>query len=107
MSALDPDVILLTGDFTAFPGTETDAWELLRRLSKIAPAYAVRGNTDFSRSIPDLSGSDPVWLLNRTQELEVRGTPMSLTGVDAGSTWRVWELTKSLDRTRLSVCQYN
>lgn len=103
--ALRPDLIVLTGDYTAFPGEPEDAWRLLRQLAAVAPSYAVRGNTDYARSIPRDTG--PTLLLNATESLDLQGTPVSVTGVDPGVEWRLWELGKHLDRGRLNLGLYH
>lgn len=103
---LKPDLILLTGDYAGWPGKAGDCEALLRRLAELAPAYAVRGNTDLRAGLPRGDGG-PTWLINRGQPVSVRGTPVSLYGIDAGAEWRVWELAKSIDKRRLNVCLYH
>ncbi|MBI4347279.1 MAG: metallophosphoesterase [Elusimicrobia bacterium] len=103
---LSPDLILLTGDYAGWPGKNEDSQTLLRRLAEIAPAYAVRGNTDLRVGLPSDPGG-PTWLINRDHSLVVRGTPLSLYGIDAGAEWRVWELAKFVDKKRLNVCLYH
>lgn len=103
---LKPDLILLTGDYAGRPGKNEDSQALLRRLSELAPAYAVRGNADLHAGLPS-DPHGPTWLINREQPLVVQGTPVSLYGIDAGAEWRVWELAKFLDKNRLNVCLYH
>ena len=102
---LKPDAILLTGDYAGW-GRNADSERLLLRLAEIAPAYAVRGNHDLHMDFP-VGGVGPTWLINRTQPVVVKGTPISLYGIDAGAEWRVWELAKFIDKRRLNICLYH
>ena len=103
--ALKPDLILLTGDYSGW-GRNPDSERLLKRLAELAPAYAVRGNHDLHLGFPT-GGGGPSWLLNRAQEVTIKGTPLTLYGIDAGAEWRVWELAKYIQKRTLNICLYH
>ncbi|MBI5200874.1 MAG: metallophosphoesterase [Elusimicrobia bacterium] len=102
---LKPDVILLTGDYSGW-GRNPDSERLLKSLAALAPAYAVRGNHDLHLGYHIEKGG-PTWLINRSEPVVVRGTPVSLYGIDAGAEWRVWELAKYIDKKLLNICLYH
>ncbi len=106
---LRPDLILMTGDYTAYTPVVEDARRLLRELAAVAPSYAVLGNNDY--------GSNPyywelwedtgvVGLLNETVELEVRGTRLRLTGIIPGDEDAVMRLGAA-DSETYAVCLYH
>lgn len=81
---LKPDLILLTGDYSAFPGTRRDALRLLDALSSIASTYCVRGNSEFSRPLHGDSAGSVRWLLNDSQRINLRGNDLTVVGADPG-----------------------
>lgn len=79
-----PDMILLTGDYV----NDSDAEELFRNfsasLSAIAPTYAVDGNWDeeaMNKRVFSKAGVH--YLEDRIENMEIRGTHISLIGISA------------------------
>lgn len=108
-AALEPDLILLSGDYTAMPGAVEDARRLIADLSDIAPVFACRGNSEYRpppfRKI--FEGTGASILLNERRELSIKGTSVSIVGVDPGEEETVFALGRSVPAGRLSICLYH
>lgn len=84
-NAESPDLVLLTGDFVCHSQAYLDALEeVMRGLS--APAYAVLGNHDHWSGAAEVRGAlrrAGVEILdNANTRVEVRGSPLTLVGLD-------------------------
>ena len=104
-----PDLILLSGDYTARPGVPADARRLIAELARIAPIFACRGNAEYRRPpFRELfEGTGARLLLNEAAEVEVKATPVSVLGVDPGEEERVRALGREIAADRLSLCLYH
>ncbi|MCZ6695793.1 MAG: metallophosphoesterase [Acidobacteria bacterium] len=83
----NPDLILFAGDAINSDEGLPVFKELLTRLSKIAPTFAVRGNWDVDRwSDHDLFGGTGARELDgQVASLEIDSTPVSIVGIAVGS----------------------
>lgn len=84
---LKPDLIVFTGDCINSPEGLTVFKTCLRRLSQIAPTFAVKGNWDtaYWHNL-DLFGDTGATELNGTpQEVEVKGSSLWLIGLASGN----------------------
>ena len=83
----NPDLILFAGDAINSEEALPVFKELLTRLSKIAPTFAVRGNWDTDRwSDHDLFGGTGARELNGdVASLEIDSTPIAIAGIAVGS----------------------
>lgn len=87
VTALEPDLIALTGDFIEDAKDITIVSELVEQLSEIAPVYYTSGNHDWaSKSINDLrtaiQESGGTYLNNTHVLLEQNGEAIILAGVE-------------------------
>ncbi|MBI2361889.1 MAG: metallophosphoesterase family protein [Elusimicrobia bacterium] len=83
---LKPDIVAFTGDFLNEPEAQPRMEALLRAAAQAAPAFWVLGNIDLG--VPGLEAALaalPVRRLRReAARLEVRGTTLTLMGLDVG-----------------------
>ena len=90
---LTPDLILLTGDYTASRFDPEALTRLLSELAKTAPVYACLGNSEGSRpvhswvSVPGLS-----WLVEGGADVKLRGSRLRLEAAQPGDGERLLAL---------------
>ena len=77
-----PDAIVLTGDYTVIKDAKawSDLEQVARRLTKIAPCYAVEGNWDMSNDMQALRKAGVTILYNWTTVSNRRGDTIALGG---------------------------
>lgn len=84
---LEPEAILMTGDYSATRCSPPALRRLLEGLARIAPTYGTRGNGEYSlnprRRLPD--GTGVRWLIDRSAALRLPGGEFMLFGADAGN----------------------
>ncbi len=106
---LRPDLILMSGDYVAHPGSPEDARRLLRALAAIAPAFGVRGNMDHGLGIPERIRIQGLrWLINETAGLTVKGARVSVSGADPEEDTRLLALGNRRDPAefRIGITHY-
>ena len=82
-----PDIIVSTGDLVHDRGSYEPAIRLIKKLTKIAPVYAVSGNHDLRRSdygsyLKALDGSGVVSLHNQSTEIKKGNASIMLSGIE-------------------------
>ena len=87
VSALQPDIIALTGDYVNGTAGLPVFEKMVRQLKAPAGIFVVQGNYDWGmRELHELTRNLPVtWLSQDTREVEVRGTRLRLMGLDVGN----------------------
>jgi len=88
VNALQPDLIVLTGDYLKLsylsdPATRADFRHLVAQLRAPYGIYAVRGSVEFR---PEwmaslIEGTDITWLEQESRTIEIRGQRLTLVGV--------------------------
>ncbi len=82
ISGLRPDLIVLTGDYINEEAGLPVARKALETLARAAPVYLVTGNFDSGLLPEDAFADLPVAVLrNDTREIEIRGTPLRISGL--------------------------
>ncbi|MBI5597059.1 MAG: metallophosphoesterase family protein [Elusimicrobia bacterium] len=85
-AGLEPDIVVFTGDYLNEPEAQPRMERLLRAAARAAPAFWVLGNIDLG--VPGLEpalAALPVRRLRReAARLEVRGTTVTVMGLDVG-----------------------
>ncbi|MFA5138978.1 MAG: metallophosphoesterase [Elusimicrobiota bacterium] len=109
LRSVQPDLILVTGDFGSYPTETEDARRLVREMVSIAPTYCSRGNHEYRRFCPmeRLQGLGAVWLTGAKASVTIRGARLELVGVDAGDEKAVAALGQGLDPGAYSICLYH
>jgi len=109
LRAIRPDLILVTGDFGAYPTDVEDARRLIREMVSIAPVYCSRGNHEYRSACPmeRLQGLGERWLTGAKASVAVRGSRLEIVGVDAGDEKAVEALGRGLDPGAYSICLYH
>lgn len=81
-----PDVIVLTGDYTNSKNQKTwsDLERIARRLTKIAPCYAIEGNWDMASDMIALRNGGVTIMHNWTTIANKRGDTIALGGAPFG-----------------------
>ncbi|MFH2204248.1 MAG: metallophosphoesterase [Elusimicrobiota bacterium] len=104
---LKPDAIVLTGDYTAHRWVLADARRLLRELAEVAPTCASLGNAESREPLFTELWRDTgvIGLVNKSADLEARGTRLRLTGVVPGEEDAVMRLGGNFDG--YSICLYH
>jgi len=107
--ALQPDLILISGDFTSVPTSLPAAQRLMKAIAEIAPTFCSRGNSEYRKPpFEDVTrGSEARWLLNETVTLEFGGSKLAVTGADTGDESSVRPLGEAVDPACYSVCMYH
>lgn len=84
---LQPDLIVLTGDYVNGTAGLPVFEKMVRQLKAPAGIFLVQGNYDWGlRELHELTRSLPVsWLSRESREVEVRGTRLRLIGLDVGN----------------------
>jgi len=87
IKALNPDIIVSTGDLTDDEGSYLPAVRLCENLTPIAPVYAVTGNhdvwrTDYTQFEQELSRTGVVTLHDERIFVERNGKKIGLCGID-------------------------
>jgi len=86
---LEPDLILLTGDYLSLSCTEDPVAhqgvrELLAGLASLAPTYGITGSppVDLPGVVPSIFAGLPItWLIDRVTDLHIKGQHLRLVGV--------------------------
>jgi len=106
---LAPDLIVMSGDYTAVPCRIADAKRMLKALAAIAPVYASRGNGDYRRpSASELfDGTGAVLLSNARHDAVLHETPLTIAGVDPGEEAVVDEMGGAVPAGRLGIVLYH
>lgn len=104
-----PDLILVSGDITAFPTSIRDARRFMAELSETAPTFCSRGNSEFRtpRCLKLTEGTRAAWLLNEGVPLSLRGTKLFVAGVDAGDEDAVRAVGRRAAPEAYAVCLYH
>lgn len=103
-----PDLVVLSGDYSALPGSLEALERLLRELAAVAPVYAALGNAEYLRPVhqvirlPDLT-----WLDDDSRAVAVRGTPLRVYGIRPGSERNFWQLGRNTRPFEFGVCLYH
>lgn len=97
---LDYDICVITGDYRAWTsGTIDAAMAGMRSLCTVLqqPVYAVLGNHDSIRMVPELEAMGIQVLLNESAIIEIQGEKLYLAGIDDAHYYRVDNLEKSAE----------
>lgn len=95
---LDYDLCVITGDYRAWTTGAIDAAMAgMRSLCTVLkqPVYAVLGNHDSIRMVPELEDMGIQMLLNESTMIEHQGAKLYLAGIDDAHYYRVHNLEKS------------
>ena len=106
VESLAYDVCVITGDYRAWTSGPIDqAMAGMRSLCTVLkqPAYAVLGNHDSIRMVPELEDMGLRVLLNESVTLQRDGETIHLAGIDDAHYYRVDNLEKSADGIPLDV----
>ena len=106
---MEPDAVLVTGDFGANPTVADDVRRFVRELAAIAPTYCSRGNHEYRGHCPmeSLQGLGATWLVNAKARVRAQGTTLDVVGVDAGDEAAVRSLEGSLEPGVFSILLYH
>lgn len=105
---LKPDLVALSGDYSAMPGSLLALERLLRELAAVAPVYAALGNSEYLRPVQEeirLPGL--TWLDDDNRAVSVRGTALRVYGVRPGSERNFWQLGRNTRPFEFGVCLYH
>lgn len=106
--SLAPDLILLSGDYSAVPGSYEDLVRTFRELAAVAPLYAALGNAEFIRPVHKrLRLKGLTWLDDDDRALSVRGTPLRVYGIRPGSERNFWQHGRKTRPAELGVVLYH
>lgn len=97
---LDYDICVITGDYRAWTSGSIDAAMAgMRSLCMVLhqPVYAVLGNHDSIRMVPELEDMGIQMLLNESTIIEIQGEELYLAGIDDAHYYRVDNLEKSAE----------
>ncbi len=103
-----PNVIFLTGDYLATPGSIEALERLLKGLARLAPVYASLGNGELldpvhrQLHIPGLT-----WLTTDCRALVVDGTPLRVYGIRPGDERNFWQAGRGTRPGEFAVCLYH
>lgn len=100
-----PDLIVFSGDSLNSPDGLPIFRNCLTKISQIAPTFVVRGNWDvWYWKEQDLFGGINVKQLNgNAEKIEVRGTPVWLTGVFVESEGKLTNALSSIPKNEFSI----
>jgi predicted MPP superfamily phosphohydrolase len=105
---LKPDLLVLSGDYSAMPGSLSALERLLRELAAVAPVYAALGNSEYLRPVQEeirLPGL--TWLDDDNRAVSVRGTALRVYGIRPGSERNFWQLGRNTRPFEFGVCLYH
>ncbi len=100
LARLDYDICVLTGDYRAWTfGAIDKAMDGMRALREVLnkPVYAVLGNHDSIRMVPELEDMGIQVLLNESTLIEREGESFYLAGIDDAHYYRVDNIEKAAD----------
>lgn len=103
-----PDLIVLSGDYSATPGSLDALERLFKELTEAAPVYAALGNSEYLRPVhqairlPRLT-----WLDDDSRAVNVRGTSLRVYGIRPGSERNFWQLGRNTRPSEFGVCLYH
>ncbi|MBI5622970.1 MAG: metallophosphoesterase family protein [Elusimicrobia bacterium] len=106
--ALKPDLILMTGDYTAVPCKPEDGRRLIAELAGVAPTLCCRGNGDYRPPPVDalFEGTGAELLRGASRELTVGSTRVRVTGIEPGHEAEVRGIPEAGPDV-FSVCLYH
>ncbi len=106
---LKPDLILMTGDYSAGRPVPEDVCRLIREIGESAPTYCSLGNAELRPPPYErlIEAGPATWLLNETVETVIRGTRLRITGVNPGEEEAVRRLGPSVKGGPYSICLYH
>ncbi len=105
---LQPDLIAFTGDGYNSPDGLEQFRDWMRRLSAIAPTFAVRGNWDYQPWADRfVAGTGARELTGQAVQVQVAGTEMYLVGAAAGDWAAVERSLAGLPREALKIVLYH
>lgn len=106
---LEPDLILMTGDYSSHRPVPKDVCRLIREVGESAPTYCTLGNAELRPPPYErlIEAGPATWLLNETVETEVRGTRLRITGVNPGEEEAVRRLGPADRSGPYSICLYH
>ncbi|MBI5597769.1 MAG: metallophosphoesterase [Elusimicrobia bacterium] len=103
-----PDLVLMTGDYTASRFVPADFLRLLRGLAGVAPVYASLGNSEESRPVQCLPPPPGVtWLDDELVGVELGANRLRLYGVNAGNEALVRRAGLEKAPDEFGVCLYH
>jgi predicted MPP superfamily phosphohydrolase len=91
VAALRPDVIVFTGDGVNSRADVAEFRATMRLLARVAPTYAVHGNTDAAAMPADtglFDGTGAHELRGTREHVSVRGVRLALVGASRAGDWR-------------------
>jgi uncharacterized protein len=110
VNALEPDAILLTGDYLEKSRNIWDVRDFLKMLRPRQGLFAVQGNWDYWARLEGenlrrhFAQSDATLLINERRDVDVRGASLSILGLDYPSTAdALLRLQDGADPERLNV----
>gem|GEM_PF-407227 len=110
VSALKPDIILLTGDYLEENRNLAGVLKFLRRLRAPAGIFAVQGNWEYWARLEgenlrrQFTRADTTLLLNERRDVQVNGLRLSILGVDYPSPGdQVSRLVKKASSERINL----
>lgn len=103
-----PDLIVLSGDYTALPGSIYDLERLLRELVSVAPVYAALGNSEYLRPVHQILRLPGLtWLDDDNRPVSVRGTSLRVYGIRPGSERNFWQMGRNTRPFEFGICLYH
>lgn len=106
--SLSPDAILLSGDYSAAPGSYDALARVFRELAAVAPVYAALGNSELIRPVhARLRLKGLTWLDDDDRAVSVRGTPLRVYGIRPGSERNFWQHGRKSRPFELGVVLYH
>lgn len=105
---LVPDVIFLTGDYLATPGSVDALEKLLAALARLAPVYASLGNGELLSPLHrELHVEGLTWLTTDSQSLVLGDNRLRVYGVKPGDERSFWQLGRGARPGEFGVCLYH
>jgi predicted MPP superfamily phosphohydrolase len=103
-----PDLIVLSGDYSALPGSLEALGRLLKELAAVAPVYAALGNAEYLRPVHQaIRVPGLTWLDDDNRAVTVRGTALRVYGIRPGSERNFWQLGRNTRPFEFGVCLYH
>ncbi|HUQ50084.1 MAG TPA: metallophosphoesterase [Terriglobales bacterium] len=104
-----PDIILYTGDSVNVPEGLPIFRDVITKIAKIAPTYAVMGNWDLELNTAAIlyDGTGVTELAGRHVRAEVRGTPIWVAGIAQWHDDQVWPSMRGIPRSEFSIFMYH
>lgn len=108
LRAARPDAILLTGDYSTFPGEAGAVERVLSGIARVAPTYASLGNCEYLLPLHEsFEAPGFTWLVNSSREVASEAGRLIVTGINPGDEAAYRKLGAAADEAAFRIGLYH